>query len=91
MDSRPIGCNVGPPQHRVLPLDLSIKGSMEAEGVTCMKVVSFKIEEDLLELLEEYSKKRNTTKSEIIRRALRSYIMRNSETPFETRRIRIVT
>jgi metal-responsive CopG/Arc/MetJ family transcriptional regulator len=64
---------------------------MEAEGVTCMKVVSFKIEEDLLELLEEYSKKRNTTKSEIIRRALRSYIMRNSETPFETRRIRIVT
>jgi metal-responsive CopG/Arc/MetJ family transcriptional regulator len=64
---------------------------MEAEGVTCVKVVSFKIEEDLLELLEEYSKKRNTTKSEIIRRALRSYIMRNSETPFETRRIRIVT
>ena len=56
-----------------------------------MKVVSFKIEEDLLELLEEHSKKRNTTKSEIIRRALRSYIMRNSETPFETRRIRIVT
>jgi hypothetical protein len=90
MDSRPIDCNVGPPQHRVLPLDLSIE-IVRRPGVTCMKVVSFKIEEDLLELLEEYSKKRNTTKSEIIRRALRSYIMKNSETPFETRRIRIVT
>lgn len=55
-----------------------------------MKVVSFKIEEDLLELLEEYSKKRNITKSEIIRRALRSYISRDMEKPFETKRIRII-
>lgn len=55
-----------------------------------MKVVSFKIEEELLELLEEYSKKRNTTKSEIIRRALRNYIMRDSRSPFETKRIKII-
>lgn len=55
-----------------------------------MRVVSFKIEEDLLQLLEEYSKKKNITKSEIIRRALRNYIMRDSSKPFETRRIRII-
>ncbi len=55
-----------------------------------VKVVSFKIEEDLLELLEEYSKKKNTTKSEIIRRALRNYIMRSSEGSFETKRIKII-
>jgi metal-responsive CopG/Arc/MetJ family transcriptional regulator len=58
--------------------------------VWSVKVVSFKIEEDLLELLEEYSKKRNTTKSEIIRRALRNYIMRDSSSPFETKRIKII-
>jgi metal-responsive CopG/Arc/MetJ family transcriptional regulator len=58
--------------------------------VWSVKVVSFKIEEDLLELLEEYSKKRNTTKSEIIRRALRNYIMRDSRSPFETKRIKII-
>ncbi|MCE4604507.1 MAG: DUF6290 family protein [Aeropyrum sp.] len=39
-----------------------------------MRVVSFKIEEDLLELLEEYARKKNTTKSEIIRRALERYL-----------------
>jgi metal-responsive CopG/Arc/MetJ family transcriptional regulator len=58
--------------------------------VWSVKVVSFKIEEELLELLEEYSKKRNTTKSEIIRRALRNYIMRDSRSPFETKRIKII-
>jgi metal-responsive CopG/Arc/MetJ family transcriptional regulator len=58
--------------------------------VWSVRVVSFKIEEDLLELLEEYSKKRNTTKSEIIRRALRNYIMRDSRSPFETKRIKII-
>jgi metal-responsive CopG/Arc/MetJ family transcriptional regulator len=58
--------------------------------VWSVKVVSFKIEEELLELLEEYSKKRNITKSEIIRRALRNYIMRDSRSPFETKRIKII-
>ncbi len=55
-----------------------------------MRVVSFKIEEDLLELLEEYSKKRSMSKSEIIRRALRSYISKNAEKPFATKRIKII-
>ncbi|GBF08887.1 ribbon-helix-helix protein, CopG family [Aeropyrum pernix] len=39
-----------------------------------LRVVSFKIEEDLLELLEEYARRKNLTKSEIIRRALEKYL-----------------
>jgi len=39
-----------------------------------MRVLSFKVEDDLLELLEEYARRRNIPKSEVIRRALRQYI-----------------
>ncbi|MFP3081009.1 MAG: ribbon-helix-helix protein, CopG family, partial [Acidilobus sp.] len=39
-----------------------------------MRVLSFKLEDDLLELLEEYSRKRGIPKSEVIRRALKQYI-----------------
>lgn len=39
-----------------------------------MRVVSFKIEEELLELLEEFARKRGLTKSEVIRRAIVEYI-----------------
>ncbi|MGC8621429.1 MAG: CopG family transcriptional regulator [Caldisphaera sp.] len=56
-----------------------------------MKVVSFKLEDDLLEILEEYSKKRNVTKSEIIRRALQNYISNEKDKPFITKRIKIYT
>ncbi|MCE4608425.1 MAG: ribbon-helix-helix protein, CopG family [Caldisphaeraceae archaeon] len=56
-----------------------------------MKVVSFKLEDDLLEVLEEYSKKRNATKSEIIRRALQSYIGTEKDKPFVTKRIKVYT
>ncbi|MEM0366217.1 MAG: ribbon-helix-helix protein, CopG family [Acidilobaceae archaeon] len=57
-----------------------------------MRVVSFKVEEDLLELLEEYSRKRNIAKSEIIRRALRNYIIKgkNVEEPIITKRLKII-
>ncbi|MEB3778756.1 MAG: ribbon-helix-helix protein, CopG family [Desulfurococcales archaeon] len=56
-----------------------------------MRVVSFKVEEELLDLLEEYAKKRNITKSEIIRRALRQYIMSQDDKPFISKRIKIYT
>jgi len=56
-----------------------------------MRVVSFKIEEDLLDMLEEYARKRNITKSEIIRRALKQYMMRQDDRPFITKRIKIYT
>ena len=56
-----------------------------------MRVASFKIEEDLLGMLEEYARKRNTTKSEVIRRALRQYIMSQEDKPFITKRIIIYT
>ncbi len=56
-----------------------------------MRVVSFKIEEDLLDMLEEYARKRNTTRSEVIRRALRQYIMNSEDKPFITKRIIIYT
>jgi metal-responsive CopG/Arc/MetJ family transcriptional regulator len=45
--------------------------------------VSFKIDVDLLKKLDEYAKSRGTTRSEIIRRALRWYIksLRPTVTP----------
>ena len=56
-----------------------------------LKTVSFKIEEDLLDILEELARRRNTTKSEVIRRALRQYIMSRDDRPFITKRIKIWT
>jgi predicted transcriptional regulator len=52
-----------------------------------MKVVSFKADEELVKLLEDYAKKHRLTKGEVIRRALKAYI--KSEQPFESKRIRI--
>lgn len=54
-----------------------------------MRVVSFKVEEDLLEILEEYARKKKISKSELIRRALRNFINENEERPYITRRIRV--
>jgi len=68
-----------------------IQGGCYWIGEQLMKVVSFKLEDELLEILEEYSKKRNVTKSEIIRRALQNYIMADKDKPFVTKRIKIYT
>lgn len=54
-----------------------------------MRVVSFKVEEDLLELLEEYARKKKISKSELIRRALRNFINDSEERPYITKRIRV--
>ncbi len=54
-----------------------------------MRVVSFKLEEELLELLERYAESRNMSKSEVIRRALKQYILTNMNSPVITRRIRV--
>lgn len=54
-----------------------------------MRVVSFKLDEDLLEILESLAKKKHLTKSEIIRRALRNYINESQDRPYITRRIRV--
>lgn len=54
-----------------------------------MRVASFKAEEDLLELLEKYARKRKLSKSEIIRRAIRNYLHYHGERPYITRRIRV--
>jgi len=54
-----------------------------------VRVVSFKIEEELLDMLEEIARKKRVAKSEIIRRALRQYIMKQDEKPFVTRRMKI--
>ncbi len=56
-----------------------------------MRVLSFKVEDDLLELLEEYSRKRNISKSEIIRRALRQYINSDKDRPYIGKYIKIYT
>ena len=39
------------------------------------RVTSFKIEDDLLGLLEEYARKRGLPKSEVIRRALKELLL----------------
>ncbi len=55
-----------------------------------MRVVSFKIEDELLELLEEYAKKRRMTKSEVIRRAIEAYISDKPQIrPYIGRRLKI--
>ncbi|MCE4600250.1 MAG: ribbon-helix-helix protein, CopG family [Desulfurococcales archaeon] len=54
-----------------------------------MRVVSFKVEEDLLEVLEEYARRKRISKSELIRRALRNFISETEERPYITRRVRV--
>lgn len=56
-----------------------------------MKVVSFKVEDDLFEMLERIARSRGVTKSELIRRAVRKYILENGEERriIATRKIKI--
>ena len=54
-----------------------------------MRVVSFKVDDELLTVLEEVARRKNITKSEVIRRALRRYIdeIERDKKPFVTRRM----
>ncbi len=54
-----------------------------------MKIVTFKVDDDINRELEIYAKKKNMTKSEIIRRALEIYLNNNKKRPFKTKRIKI--
>ena len=54
-----------------------------------MRVVSFKLDEDLYEILQEQAWRRKLTKSELIRRALRNFLAETEERPYITRRIRV--
>lgn len=54
-----------------------------------MRVISFKIEEYELELVDEYARKKKITRSELIRRAINKYIQEQEERPYITRRIRV--
>ncbi len=54
-----------------------------------MRVVSFKVEEELLMLLEEYARKRGMPKSEVIRRALRRFLEQSDLKPITTPRLRV--
>ncbi|AMD31285.1 ribbon-helix-helix protein, CopG family [Acidilobus sp. 7A] len=56
-----------------------------------MRVLSFKLEDDLLELLEEYSRKRGIPKSEVIRRALKQYINAERDRPYVGKYVKIYT
>ncbi len=72
-------------------LSITVKRQMPARIPRCrtMRVVSFKIEEELLELLERYAILKNMSKSEVIRRAIKRYISENFESPVITRRIKV--
>ena len=54
-----------------------------------MRVVSFKVDEDLLRLLEEYAREHGIPKSELIRRAIREYIAGSRRKIYVSRRIRV--
>ncbi len=54
-----------------------------------MRVVSFKVEEELLDIIEQYAVRKRISKSELIRRALRNYIRENEEKPYITRRVKV--
>ena len=56
-----------------------------------MKVVSFKVEEELLDIIEQYALKKRVSKSELIRRALRNYVaeLRHGDKPYITRRVKV--
>jgi len=56
-----------------------------------MIVISFKIDKELNDLIENYAKITGKTKSEIIRIALYQYLKQNKKIPFETKRIKIYT
>jgi len=53
-----------------------------------MKVVSFKAEEELLEALDALAKQKRTSRSELIRKAIRLYLAQQTR-PYTTRRIRV--
>ena len=56
-----------------------------------MKVVSFKVEEDLLDLMERTARRKGITKSELIRQAVKKYLLVNEEERrvIATRKIKI--
>ena len=54
-----------------------------------MRVVSFKVDEILLEQLEEYARRKRVTKSELIRRAIREYLREIEERPYIGPRVRV--
>ena len=56
-----------------------------------MIVISFKIDKELNDLIEQYAKISGKTKSEIIRLALYQYLKANKKIPFQTKRIKIYT
>lgn len=55
-----------------------------------MRVVTFKIEEDLLETLDLYAKSKNMARSEVIRQAIIRYLINTKKIQYiEARRIRV--
>ncbi len=54
-----------------------------------MIIITFKADKELADMLERIAKEKNMTKSEIIRKALESYLIANHKKPFKTKRIKI--
>jgi len=55
-----------------------------------MRVVSFKLDEDLLEALEWAAREKGVPKSELIRRAIKHYLQQHMrKRPYMTKRIRV--
>ncbi len=55
-----------------------------------MRVVTFKVEEDLLERLDRYARSKGKTRSEIIREAVQVYlVMEDRREPHRAKKIEI--
>ena len=54
-----------------------------------MRVVTFKADDDLLRIIEEYAREAGLPKSEVIRRAVRFFILERRRRPYISRRIRV--
>lgn len=54
-----------------------------------MRVISFKVEEEFYDILEDYARRLRISKSELIRRALRNYFTEHEAKPYITRRVKV--
>ena len=54
-----------------------------------MRVISLKVDEELLYTIDEYARRKRISRSELIRRAIRDYISENESRPYITRRVKV--
>ena len=59
-------------------------------GVALVKVITFKVDEELLQQIDQYAHRENVTRSEFIRRALAEYIVAKERKRYGEPRIIVI-